>query len=225
MNKNTIRNGSLLSLGVLLGSLFMLVYYSSLEADAEKKLGSVNASLKSLRFNLAIEKEKNAQLNDVISNNIRDVESAKVGSEEIESEKNAEIDSIESENILQKEQWAILTTAYKKNLSVLTKDVENLKVRLQDADILYAERYRLSQFLNELNSRILKSSHKIDLSKKACEEFKQGNSWNRVTQKDCKTHDSLMQENNAMIDEFDGTSSKLDKINRQLFALGIIKKS
>lgn len=220
-----IRNGIFLSFGVLIGAGMMGMHEGSQEKTAEQKIHTVNVSLKKTLTDLVKEKEKSMQLEAVISKNRQEVESARIEFEEIETEKNAEIDFIESEKSQQKEKWNAMTARYKRNVLLLKKEVENLKSRLQDADILYAERYRLSQLLSDLNSRILKSSHKIDLSKKACAEFKEGNSWNKVSKDDCITYETRMQKNNAMIDEFDEMSTKLDKINRQLFALGIIKKT
>ena len=88
---------------------------------------------------------------------------------------------------------------------------------------MYAERYRLSLSINELNSNILKITQKIEVSKKSCEQFKKGKSWDRVSEDDCKEYENQVQVHKSMITSFDGATMQLDKINRQLFSLGIHK--
>lgn len=220
MKKNDIKKIALFLSGTMIGGLCTAVFWSSVGIDAQSELIAANSILTNVVSELEIEKKINTQLTNDLTAKSLIAENSNLLFEEKEARIKLQIDVLESNMLKRIQEWRKVKGSYDINLAELTGEVKQLKQRLRDADVFYAERYRLSKVISDLNERILKTSHKAELSQKACKEFKNGNSWNWVSEDDCKSYKTLKQKNRVMINEFDGASSKLDKVNRQLFAFG-----
>lgn len=215
-----IKEISLLMAGMVICGSLTAAFWSSMRVTSQKELLAANVSLTTALSQLSIQKEINSQLTRTLTEKSLIVEKEKLVFKEKESEIKLQIQVLETQIRKQNHQWRKNKGSYEVNLAALSKQVNQLKQRLSQSNKMYAERYLLSKVINELNEKILKISHKSELSKKACAEFKKGNSWNRVSEEDCKSYNALKQQHTAMIDKFTKESTKLDNVNQQLFVFG-----
>ena len=242
MRTNMKKNALFIALGIFVGGAMSSALWAFIHMQAQGELMTSNLDLQEVTFNL---EETRARLNDVdltLENVLAELVTAKEKNQDLNErlDQNAillqsmksEMDKIQkreelklSQNGIQveKEKTEKTSLIYKSEIANLITEIKSLKSRLNDADLLYAERYRLSLSINDLNSNILKATHKIEASKKSCEQFKKGKSWDRVSEEDCKEYENQIEVHKSLIGTFDGITTQLDKINRQLFSLGIHK--
>ena len=236
------KNALFIALGIFLGGAMSSALWAFIHVQAQGELMTSNLDLQEVTFNL---EETRARLNDVdltLENVLAELVTAKEKNQDLNErlDQNAillqsmksEMDKIQKREELklsqsgiqvEKEKTEKTSLIYKSEIANLITEIKSLKSRLNDADLLYAERYRLSLSINDLNANILKTTHKIEASKKSCEQFKKGKSWDRVSEEDCKEYENQVEVHKSLIGTFDGITTQLDKINRQLFSLGIHK--
>ncbi|EOD81401.1 hypothetical protein D515_04303 [Grimontia indica] len=214
---STNKKGALLfASGLLLGGLVATNHWSSVENSISLQLDDVKAELSETKVALAEAQEALAQVN---VQGEAATEHAESLAQQLE-EKQAEITALKATLGEKSRAYAGKAGALEKTLEEKSVAIAQLKKRVTDTDVLYAERYRLTKAVSDLNEKILKGAHKLELSQKACSEFKKGNSWNKVSENDCDNFNALKAENNAMIEQFDHLSSDLDKVKRELSVFG-----
>lgn len=216
------KKGALLFVsGIVLGGLVATNHWSSQEHIQKQTLGSVEAEL-------AEAKDKLQATNLTLETLTTQLDQQRTDAEKLAEEivvKNGEIESLKASISQQQNQARSSTVELEKTVETQSEAIAKLKKRVADTDYLYAERYRLTQEVNDLRERILKDSHKMELSHKACEEYKKGNSWNRVSQQDCDDFDEIKSKNDALMTEFDDVSADLDRIKRELSAFDAQQES
>ncbi|CZF82305.1 Chromosome partition protein Smc [Grimontia celer] len=214
---STNKKGALLFAGgLLLGGLVAWNHWSSIENGTKLQLEEANAALSDAQLALADTQKQLAKLG---SQGDEAIEHAESLTKQIE-EKDAEIAALKATLGQKAKAYAGKTGQLEKTMESQSIAIAQLKKRVTDTDVLYAERYRLTQAVGELNEKILKGAHQLELNQKACAEYKKGNSWNKVSQSDCDNFNSQKAENTAMIEQFDHLSSDLDKVKRELSAFG-----
>lgn len=205
--------------GMIFGGLSTAVFWSSVGIVAQTELIAANSALTVALSELSTEKEMNIQLTRTLTAKAVVVENASLFFEEKETQIKLRIDVLESKLIKQNNQWRKIKNSYETNLADLNLELNNMKQESSKANIFYAERYRLTKVINELNENIINTRHKAELSQKACVEFNNGNSSNWVSEDDCNSYTLFKEESTVLIDEFNGVSALLDKVNRQLIAI------
>ncbi|WP_163391327.1 hypothetical protein [Enterovibrio norvegicus] len=210
------KNAALLLLGAAAGGILASAVWFDQVVELEKQYAALNSDhttlakgieAKELALSVSASQHEKTQSN---------VEKLVVQLQE----KDKELAELEHKITMKSRQSQSQNSEQTEKLLESEKALEALRTRLQNTDRLYAERFRLTKAVNELNENILKASHKAEASQKACDEFKKGNSWNRVSQDDCDTYAKMKKAADDMIEEFDVISSQLDSVNRQLSAFG-----
>lgn len=211
------KKGALLFVaGLVLGGLVTSNHWSSAEGNTQSELGDTQAELAQSQSEL---NEAQQHITQLEASNRQAGEKAALLTEQLDT-KAAEIVSLKAELDDKVRKYTEQAEQWKKQTEKQSVAIMQLKNRIKDADQLYAERHRLTEAINELNEKILKGAHKLELSQQACAEFKKGDSWNKVSQTDCDNFDELKSQNDAMIEQFDGLSAELDKVKRALSAFG-----
>ncbi|WP_325894418.1 hypothetical protein [Grimontia sp. NTOU-MAR1] len=214
---STNKKGALLfAVGLLLGGLVAWNHWSSVEIGISAELNGVKTALSESQLALENAQEKLAQLNSQVEEAVERTQSL---TQQIE-DKDTVIVALKATLGQKSKAYIGKTDALEKEMEAQSVAIAQLKKRVTDTDALYEERYKLTKTLGDLNEEILKGAHKLELSQKACSEYKKGNSWNKVSQNDCDNFNSQKAENNAMIQQFDHMSSDLDKVKRELAAFG-----
>ncbi|MGF1766900.1 hypothetical protein L4D06_05885 [Enterovibrio makurazakiensis] len=214
------KKGALLFVGgLVLGGLVTNNHWSSIGNVAQHELDSVKDELAQSETKLSSAQQQMKELQTVLSEN--DINAA--AHAELLVKNKEQIDSLRStvdELTAKSSQGAVNIQSLEEQNNLQRDTISKLTSRLQNTDVLYADRYRLTRAVSDLNEQILKVSHKAETSQKACEEFKKGNSWNWVSEKDCKDFNEYRQQSNQLMSEFDDTSADLDKVKRELSAFG-----
>lgn len=112
--------------------------------------------------------------------------------------------------------WEKERTTWIKKQQQMNNDLNKLRQRIQDTDGLYAQRYELSKNLSQMNKQIVENMHLIKTTQHACDEFKKGNSWNWVSEKDCSENQNHQIESKRLMDKFNDLSQALNQVNEKL---------
>ncbi|MEZ8140566.1 hypothetical protein A1OO_13660 [Enterovibrio norvegicus FF-33] len=205
--------------GLVLGGLVAGNHWSSISNVAQELLEGVNTQLTQSQSELIQAQQTIVQLEEAMVARTSDAATT----EGLIEQKDVEIDQLKAQ-LVQLTHQAKQMDEMKATLDIKVADqvdsISKLRARLQNTDVLYAERYRLAQAVSDLNERIFKASHKAESSQQACEEFKKGNSWNWVSEKDCDNFNTYNQKAEELMAEFEDQSASLDKVNRELSAFG-----
>lgn len=211
------KKGALLFVvGLVLGGLIASNHWSSVENSSQSELGDIQVELAK---NQSVLDEAQQRIAELEALNKQAEEKATLMVEQLDAQA-AEIVSLKAKLDENENSFAEKAMQWEKQAEKQSVAITQLRKRVMDTDQLYAQRYRLTKELNDLNEKILKGTHKLELSQQACSEFKKGNSWNKVSQTDCDNFDELKSQNDAMIEQFDGLSAELDKVKRALSAFG-----
>ncbi|WP_051563770.1 hypothetical protein [Enterovibrio calviensis] len=214
------KKGALLFIGgLVLGGLVTNNHWSSAGNIAEQELSGIKEKLALSQEQWVNAQEKMVALETVLSE--QDSQAATGLALRQKNEKQIEtLQSTIAEITAQSTQMTERNLALEEQGDLQRDAIAKLTSRLKNTDVLYAERYRLARAVSDLNEQILKVSHKSETSQKACDEFKKGNSWNWVSEKDCSDFNEYRQQSNKLMNEFDDTSAELDKVKRELSAFG-----
>ncbi|WP_407333689.1 hypothetical protein [Enterovibrio sp. 27052020O] len=217
---NANKKGALLfAAGLLLGGFVAANHFSSVGNVTQERLEGANAQLMQSQSELLQAQQTIAQLDGLMATQTADQES-KAG---LVEQKDVEIEQLKAQLVQLTQQYTQINEE-KKGLGRKAMEqadaISKLRTRLENTDALYAERYRLTQAVSDLNEKIFKASHKAESSQQACAEFKKGNSWNWVSEKDCDNFSVYKQQANELMVDFDDMSANLDEVKRELSAFG-----
>ncbi|PKF50431.1 hypothetical protein [Enterovibrio nigricans] len=202
----------LIANGIAFSGYLTVQYLSSNQLSSQHALEAVIAQREATNLKLAASRDEVTALaheidakNTKIETLLRDI-----------SEKESSSQSLQTQINTHQQAYAQQLLKREETIAALDSQIAALKQRIVDTDKLYAQRYSLAKQVGDLNERILKASHKAELSKTACEEFKQGNSWNWVSEEDCNNFNKWRQEGQQLIVEFENKNRELDGVNRQI---------
>ncbi|WP_157490642.1 hypothetical protein [Enterovibrio coralii] len=198
--------------GIAVSGYLIANQLSSNQLSSEKALASLTAERDDANLALAASREEILTLTAKLESQASDIDA--LNQTLVEKDKTSQ--SLQQELDAAKQASFVQAASFEAKISALDIRIEELKKRIVDADKLYAQRHLLTKKAGDLNELILKASHKAELSKAACEEFKQGNSWNWVSQADCDNFNKWRQEGQQLIVEFETNNQALDKVNRQI---------
>ena len=107
----------------------------------------------------------------------------------------------------------------------LNKEVVALKTKtkqqkevIDNSNKLFEQKSKLQHDVAVVQKKIATLSPEIKKSKKACAEFKSGNSWNWVSQKDCDNYEALQKKLNTLKAQEGQLKQSLAMINKKINA-------
>ncbi|MDD1779813.1 hypothetical protein LRP49_01270 [Enterovibrio sp. ZSDZ35] len=198
--------------GMVLSGFLVAYFMSSNERSSQDALDTLTAQRDASNVALAVARDEVLALETKIEEQVTDIASLQTKLSEKELASHSLLEQIE----INKKKHTQETKVLNDKVAALETNVSALEQRIIDTDKLYEQRYALTKQVGDLNEDILKASHKAELSKTACDEFKQGNSWNWVSEADCDKFNKWRQEGQQLIVEFENKNRALDSVNRQI---------
>ncbi|EAR53831.1 hypothetical protein SKA34_04290 [Photobacterium sp. SKA34] len=107
----------------------------------------------------------------------------------------------------------------------LNKEVVALKTKakqqkevIDNSNVLFEQKSKVQHDLAEVQKQMATLNPEIKKAKKACAEFKSGNSWNWVSQKDCDNYEALQKKLNTFKAQESQLKQSLATLNKKINA-------